>query len=110
MKRLSLLFPSIALTLVCVSIAAATSSRAQTSNYSHARIVRLSLVDGDVQVARTGKNWEPATLSMPLEEGFAVATNRGRAEIEFESGTKAWLGEGTELQITGLALSDGARI
>lgn len=78
---------------------------------SYARIVRLSMVRGDVQVARasTGK-WEPAALNMPLQQGFAVGTNEGMAEIEMEHGSVVWVAPNTVLQFTELALSAGGQI
>jgi FecR protein len=93
---------------------AATPARAtdNPTGYSYARIVRLSFVTGDVQIVRTDKSnrWEPAVLNMPVEQGFAVGTNNGRAEIEFEHGSTIWLAENSVLQFTELALSNGGRI
>ncbi len=80
-------------------------------DYGYARIVRLSLVQGDVKIARPNQNgWETAVANMPIEQGFTVATSDGRAEVEFESGAMARLAENTVLQFTELALSDGGRI
>jgi len=40
---------------------------------SQARIVRLSQVDGDVQVDRNvGKGYEKAFINLPLTQGFKV--------------------------------------
>jgi hypothetical protein len=78
---------------------------------SYARIVRLSYVEGDVQVLRPDESeWEPALLNLPIEHGYALATNRGRAEIEFESGATARMAENTILRFTELVLSDGNRL
>lgn len=79
---------------------------------SYARIVRLSYVQGDVQIVRTDKSskWEPAVMNMPVEQGFAVGTNEGRAEVEFEHGSMLWLAPNSVVQFTELALSDGGRI
>jgi hypothetical protein len=81
------------------------------ANYSNARIVRLSLVDGDAQVFRPEQGeWEEARQNLPIQKAYAVATGRGRVEIEFESGGTARLDEYTELEFTELALVNGARI
>jgi hypothetical protein len=78
---------------------------------SYARIVRLSYVEGDVQVLRPEESaWEPALLNLPIEHGYALATHQGRAEIEFESGATARLAENTVLRFTELVLSDGNRL
>src|ERR1700693_6247619 len=53
--------------------------------YSHARVVRLSLVEGDVQMMSADEpGWQKAIVNMPVREGMSVATAQGRAEIEFE--------------------------
>lgn len=84
---------------------------AQSSEYSYARIVRLSLVEGDVQLARPGeKGWQTALANMPIQHGYVVASGQGRAEIEFESGATARIAENTTIEFTELALADGARI
>ena len=83
----------------------------QAYDYSYARVVRLSLVEGDVQITRSDeKGWEQAIANMPIEQGFTIGTNNGRAEIEFESGATAYIAENTVLQFTELALSNGGRI
>lgn len=87
------------------------STGAADSGYSYARIVRLSLVSGDVQVVRSAEaKWEPALMNMPIQQGFTIGTNEGRAEVEFENGGALWLGENSVLQFTELALSNGGRI
>ena len=85
--------------------------RANDEGYSYARIVRLSHVDGDVQVFRGDQSkWEPAGANMPIQQGFSIGTNDGRAEIEFENGGAMWLADHSVLQFTELALSNGGRI
>lgn len=88
------------------------ADRAQDiQEYSHARIVRLSLVDGDVQVHRPeAEDWEQALVNLPLQQGYTLATGRGRAEVELESGATIRLAENTLLRFAELALADGARI
>jgi hypothetical protein len=108
---LSSLFLAI-LTATLITLAAAPAQAGDTNGYSYARIVRLSYVSGDVQIVRTDKsnNWEPAVLNMPIQQGFALGTNNGRAEIELESGCTIWLAENSLLQFTDLALSNGGRV
>ena len=78
---------------------------------SYARIVRLSLVAGDVQVTRPGRSgWEAGATNMPITQGMTIGTNAGRAEVQFEDGSTAWISENTLVQFTELALSDGGRI
>ncbi len=78
---------------------------------SKARIVRLSYVTGQVQISRPEEDdWENALANMPIQEGYAIATGRGRAEIEFESGATVRLDENTEVQFNEMRLLDGNRV
>ncbi len=84
---------------------------ARASDLSYARIVRLSVVSGDVQVSRPSHpSWEPASMNMPIVQGMAIGTNNGYAEVQFEDGTTAWIAPNTLVQFTELALADGGRI
>src|SRR6266403_4411745 len=82
----------------------------------HARIVRLSLVQGDVRFARDVKgdplvdgqgDWEAAVLNLPIRQGYVVATDNGRAEVEFENGAMAFLAENSVLEFYDLSSEDG---
>jgi FecR protein len=84
---------------------------------SHARIIRLSLVQGDVRFARVTHGdplrdssavWETAGLNLPIRQGYVLATDSGRAEVEFENGTVAHLKENTVLEFYDLSLKDSA--
>src|SRR5216684_8331487 len=86
---------------------------------SHARIIRLSLVQGDVRFARDvhgdpltsdKATWEAAALNLPIRQGYSLATDNGRAEVEFENGAMAFLGPNTVVEFYDLSLRDGARI
>src|SRR5271168_5653118 len=88
------------------------------ADLSHARIIRLSLVQGDVRFTRdaqgdpltNGKNiWEAAILNLPIREGYVLATDQGRAEVEFENGAMAFLSENTVIEFYDLSLDNGAR-
>ncbi len=85
---------------------------------SHARIIRLSLVQGDVRFARGTHGdpladakaaWESAGLNLPIRQGYVLATDNGRAEVEFENGAVAFLKENTVLEFYDLSLNDSAR-
>src|SRR6202051_4020129 len=92
---------------------------AALADSGHARIVRLSLVQGDVRFARDSKgdplneskaNWEVAALNLPIRQGYVVATDNGRAEVEFENGAMVFLGANTVVEFYDLSLRDGDRI
>jgi hypothetical protein len=108
-------FRSILPILVCSFLSGGIMASADTS---HARIVRLSLVQGDVRFARETHGdpladdragWDAAQLNLPLAQGNVIATDSGRAAVEFENGTMAFLGENTVIQLYDLSLQDGAR-
>ena len=75
---------------------------------SQARIVRLSQVDGDVQIDRnTGQGYEKAFLNLPVTQGTKLRTGAdSRAEIEFEDGTTLRLTPGTAVEVPELARRD----
>src|SRR5216684_5700946 len=108
-------FRSIVLLLVTLLFAGAHPAVADSS---HARIIRLSLVQGDVRFARDTHGdpladqkavWETAVLNLPIRQGYVVATDQGRAEVEFENGAMAFLSENTVLEFYDLSLEDGAK-
>ena len=110
------LFPLILLVLLVTLFVGVQLAAADTS---HARIIRLSLVTGDVRFAAgthgdplsdSNAHWDTAQLNLPIRQGYVVATNNGRAEIEFENGTLAFLKENTVLQFYDLSLKDGALV
>ncbi len=106
-------------TLLLGLLATATVGwRPAAADASHARIIRLSLVQGDVRFARDvhgdplaneKTTWETATLNLPIRQGYVVATDRGRAEVEFENGAMAFLAENSALEFYDLSLQDGGK-
>ena len=112
----SKLFPSLFLILLVALFFAMPSASADSS---HARIIRLSLVSGDVRFAvethgdpltDSKANWDAAQLNLPIRHGYVLATDNGRAEVEFENGTLAFLKENTVLEFYDLSLKDGSLI
>jgi hypothetical protein len=80
---------------------------------SQVRIVRLSYVEGDVQIdRRTGQGLERAIPNMPVTQGVMVKTGSdGRAEVEFEDGSTVRLAPETFVSFPELSLrSSGAKV
>lgn len=80
---------------------------------SHVRIVRVSALDGDVQVDRgDGQGFDKAILNMPIVNSSRAWTrNDGQAEIEFEDGSTIRLAPNTIVNFDDLSLtSSGDRI
>jgi len=73
---------------------------------SHVRVVRLSYVSGTVGVKRPGATeWSKALVNTPIQEGFEISTAANSfAEVEFENGSTARLGELSDLVFDQLAL------
>jgi FecR protein len=115
MKRFPLLLFALSLALLSIFV-----SSPAVADSSHARIIRLSLVQGDVRfTSQFHKDslddskavWEIAPLNLPIREGYAIATDSdGRAEVEFENGAMAFLSANTLIEFYDLSLDDGARI
>jgi uncharacterized protein DUF6600/FecR-like protein len=80
---------------------------------SQARIVRLSLVDGSVELDRAaGQGFERAILNMPITQGMRLRAGSGsNAEVEFESGSTLRLIGNTSVSFGRLSLdSDGNKV
>ncbi len=80
---------------------------------SQARIVRLSDVQGSVEIDKNaGLGFEKAFINLPITEGTKIRTgDAGRAEIEFEDGSSMRLAPKTLIDFSSLASSDsGAHI
>lgn len=75
---------------------------------SHVRIVRLSDVEGTVQVDRNaGQGFETALLNLPMTQGVRLRTQHdARAEVEFEDGATLRLGSDTTIRFDQLSLGD----
>ena len=78
---------------------------------SHARIVRLSLVQGDVQIDRNvGQGFEKAIENMPVTEGTTLrAGDDGQAEVELEGGTVVRVAPQSEIGFPELSLSSAGK-
>jgi hypothetical protein len=112
MSRLSirLLLTAVAVSSLLLSVASLT---APAFADSQARVVRLSEVQGEVQVDRnTGRGFEKAFLNLPITEGLKLQTKRdGRAEVEFEDGSTLRVTPDSVIGFPQLSLHDsGAKV
>ena len=79
---------------------------AAQDDVSHVRIVRLSFIQGSVTLQPTGAGDRAARLYEPVQEGFLLRTHADSfAEVEFENGSTARLGEDSEIFFEQLALA-----
>jgi hypothetical protein len=99
----------LALGLGLILAFAATAALAE----SHVRIVRLSEIQGAVEIDRnTGQGFEKASANMPVAEGMKLAAMAdGRAEVELEDGSTVRITPNTQVVFTKLSLQDsGAKV
>lgn len=74
---------------------------------SQARIVRLSHIDGNVQIDRPGVDREKAVLNMPVVQGTRlVAENDSAVEVEFENGSTVRMVGPATITFRDLAMRD----
>src|SRR5215469_9067109 len=78
---------------------------------SQARIVRLSDVQGSVQIDKnTGLGFENAFVNLPITQGVHLKTGAtGRAEVEFEDGSSMRLTPNTTVEFSKLNLTDAGQ-
>jgi FecR protein len=78
---------------------------------SQARIVRLSDVQGNVQINKNiGLGFENAFLNLPVTQGTQLKTlSNGRAEIEFEDGSTMRLAPNSTVEFTTLGVDDSGK-
>jgi hypothetical protein len=108
-------FHAVSLSLLSLLLVGA---RPSFGDASHIRIIRISSVQGEVRFARDVKGdplasqnatWEAAELNLPIRQGYVLSTDKGRAAVEFENGSMAFLGDDTVLEFYDLSLEDGAK-
>ena len=95
----------VAMAIVCVAAPAA-----RADEVSHARVVRLSFVEGDVAYQRAGATWQRAMMNQPIQQDFSLRTDAGYAEVEFETGLVIRLAQHTQMDFTELSMIDGRKV
>lgn len=77
---------------------------------SHARIVRLSYVDGDVELDKgDGRSFNTAYMNMPISHSWRLWARDGQAEAEFEDGSSIRLTPDTLVVFSDLSLDSSGR-
>src|SRR3984885_3221803 len=91
--------------LVCALLALPAAAGSQ------ARIVRLSDVQGGVQIDKNaGLGFESAFANLPITQGTQLRTREnGRAEIEFEDGSTVRVTPNTTVDFSTLGSSDAGK-
>ncbi len=94
--------------LTLIFLAACTLTALPAMAASQARIVRLSDVQGSVEIDKnTGLGFEKAFINLPITQGTKLRTgDSGRAEIEFEDGSSMRLAPKTSIDFSSLSSMD----
>jgi len=97
------------MTLAVGTVALLSANPLWAQSVSHARIVRLSFVEGNVTLQRPDiSQWAEAPVNTPLQEGFKLSTGDSSfAEVEFENGGTVRLGQQGLLDLAELELTPG---
>ena len=111
--KTSLIFWAFLLTFFSITVTARADDDDEPDDYDvKARVVRISLMGGEVNLKRNGnQDWEPARLNYPLVEGDTVATDKdSRLEIQIDARNFVRLAANSTLRIVtlrdeGIALS-----
>jgi hypothetical protein len=81
----------------------------KTEKVDEPQMVWLNYAEGTVKFSpgrdgkpKLGKDWLAANRGQVMEEGYTLATEKGRAEIEFENGTVVYLAENSALEFEDL--------
>ena len=92
-----------ALSVLTISLLIAVGVQAE----SHVRIVRLSYLEGQVQMAHGDQGLDRAVLNTPIVEGTRILTGSdGLAEIEFEDQSALRLAGNSEVKVRQLSMND----
>jgi FecR protein len=102
--RVGFAFPAMAACLLALAVGAQAES--------HIRIVRLSYIDGQVQMEHADQGLDRAILNTPIVEGTRIVTrNDGLAEVEFEDQSALRLAGNSEVKFRRLTMTDtGAKV
>src|SRR5690348_8095961 len=93
---------------VLITVASFLLASVPAFSDSQIRSVRLSYIDGGVQIARgSAQQFEKAMVNLPITQGTQLRTRQdGRAEVEFEDGSTIRLAPGSSIEFPQLVLRE----
>ncbi|HUQ34088.1 MAG TPA: hypothetical protein VM095_18345, partial [Pyrinomonadaceae bacterium] len=111
LRRLNTISISLFLLFTSLTVFTATTVRADDKDYDeyeeNARVARVSLIEGDVQLRRSGnKTWGSARLNLPLVEGDVLATTGQDARLEIQIDARNFLRVGGDSMLRIVTLRD----
>ncbi len=98
----------LSLRAVLVTVAIFLLASAPAFSDSQVRAVRLSFVEGSVQIThRSSQDFEKAMINLPMTQGSRLRTSEdGRAEVEFEDGSTIRLAPNSSIDFPELVLRE----
>jgi FecR protein len=101
--------------MICLTSIPAIARETQTKEADQPQMVWLNHLEGEVKFSPghkgepvLGKDWIEANTGQVMEDGYTLATEKGRAEIEFENRTVVYLAENSVLVFNSLWATEGA--
>ena len=102
MRWASMMFSIFAIVLSSIP---AKAQQPTTNEFVASQVVWVNSADGEVKFSpghkgqpQLGKDWIEAYAGQVMETGYTLATEQGRAEIEFENGSVVYLAENSVLE------------
>src|ERR1700742_1857224 len=109
MRPTPVLVPLLFVSLAAISI---VPQQAKADEEYEPQMVWITHAEGQVKFSpgqngepRLGKEWHDANPGQDLEDGYTLATEKGRAEIEFENGAVVYLAAGSVLEFNRLRVT-----
>ena len=101
------LFLTLLLTLFTTNVLAYAADEDEGESYDEqARVVRISLIKGEVTLKRRGNNdWEQARLNFPIVEGDTIATDR-ESQLEVQIDARNFVRVGSNAMLRFVTLRD----
>jgi hypothetical protein len=98
----------LSLRAVLITVAVFLLASVPAFSDSQVRTVRLSYIEGSVQIARgSAQQFEKAIVNLPITQGTQLRTAQdGRAEVEFENGSTIRLAPNSAIEFPQLVLRD----
>lgn len=100
--------------VICLTSLPVIPQQAKAKEESEPQMVWVNYAEGEVKFSpghkgkpELGSNWIEANTGQVMEDGYTLATEKGRAEIEFENGTVVYLAENSVLEFDRLWVTAG---
>ena len=90
--------------LIALAPCASSGQAGSSANSGPVRLARISFVSGDVSLRTSDQGqWSTAVRNLPIRQGSTLSAEQdGRAEIQFDDGSKLRFGGGTVVTLTQL--------